>query len=207
MQRLGFHSLVIVVSFLSVFLWQKSELAAYTIPTLGILTALYLVSTLRKRKVKYKNQVLTVFLLNTSALLLIQTTGGFGSMLFFLLYFLCFYIGFSLKPEAVFVFSLAVIAFFMPDIAKDQSLINITKLASFVLLCPLAYFFGKTVSVREKELKQTDSLKDDVQEAARNILRDVSEVVKSEGATLKDQDVEKLKDIVNQSRKLEKEAE
>jgi hypothetical protein len=203
MNRFLPQSLIIAATFLLVFLWQESDFASYTVPLLGILTAVYLISTIKRKTSQYRNQILTVFLLTTSALLLIQTTGGFDSYLFFLLYFLCFYIGFTLIPETVFVFAIATAVFFFPSIGQE-AFIYVAKLASFLLIAPLAYFFGKTLVAREKELTETEALKEETQYISKSIIKDVSDIVKSEGKSLKNEDIERLKDIVDKSKELEK---
>ena len=210
MNRFFFQSLIIVLTFLAIFIWQKSILALYTVPLLGILTALYLIASFKRKGganpgMKYRNQILTVFLLTTSSLLLIQATGGINSMLFFLLYFLSFYIGFTLIPETVFVFSIGIFLLFYPQASEGNTLFNLTKLFSFFLLCPLAYFFGKEIAVREKREQKIAELQQNTSEKAEKIIKDVEAVVKNEGKMLKEQDLEKLKDIVDQSRKLEEE--
>jgi hypothetical protein len=204
------QSVVIAISFLSVFLWKESELALYTVPALGILTSFYLIATMRPHSAKAtRNQsssLIIVFLLNTSSLLLIQATGGLHSLLFFLLYFLAFYISFMLQAETVFLFTGAVLFFFLPEIVTGDTLTNVAKIASFLLLSPLAYFFGKEIVLHERQLKETKILREDAQTTAERIIKDVSDVVKNEGATLKEEDLAKLHEIVEESRQLEKEA-
>ena len=80
------------------------------------------------------------------------------------------------------------------------------KIASFLLLSPLAYFFGKEIILREKELKEIATLKEDTQATVERIIKDVSDVVKNEGRILEEDDLAKLHDIVEESRHLEKEA-
>jgi hypothetical protein len=207
------QSVVIAISFISVFLWKESELALYTVPALGILTSFYLIATMRKSRIEKagtkvkSNALLIVFLLNTSSLLLIQATGGLHSVLFFLLYFLAFYISFMLQAETVFLFTGAVLFFFLPEAATGDTLANTAKIASFLLLSPLAYFFGKEIVLHERQLKKTNVLKEDTQATAERIIKDVSDIVKNEGKTLKEDDLAKLHDIVEESRQLEKEAE
>lgn len=213
MKDITIQSSIIFLSFLSVFLWKESQLAVYTIPTLGILTSFYLILTMKKRRFndkseeKQKNRaMLVVFLLNTSSLLLIQATGGLHSILFFLLYFLSFYISFMLQSETVFLFTGAALFFFLPEAITGDILNNIAKIISFLLLSPLSYFFGKEIILREKELKEITFLKEDAQERAERIIKDVSDLVKNEGKVLKEDDLAKLHDIVEESRQLQKEA-
>lgn len=194
MKRIGLESLLVIIVIASVFLWQKSNLSAYTVPLLAGITLLYLVTTfLRKRKLK----IVPSFLLIASSLLLILATGGIHSALFFLLYFLSFTIAFILAPETVFAFNVGLFIAFLPEGLQGDMAGNITKLASLLLLCPIAYFFGKEIQNREKRERKT-------QEAVIKIQNDVSDVIKAEGENLKEQNVEKLADIVSQTKKLEK---
>src|SRR5438552_258160 len=133
MKKFLLQSGLILVSFLLVFLWQNSQLKSYSIPALGLLTAFYIFSLIKKRHSGTKSasnsgspmQVLTVFLLTTSSLLLIFTTGGINSLLFFLLYFLSFGMSFMLIPETVFIFNIAVFLLFLPDALHQDVLSNL----------------------------------------------------------------------------------
>ncbi len=199
-------SLVILVSFILVFLWKKSEFAVYTVPLLGILVSIYLLFSLRRKlgskkrsfsqDRRDKNQLLSVFLLNTSALLIILSTGGLHSALFFLLYFINFYLALMLVPETAFVFTIAVIILFFPEVVEGNLFANGIKIFSLVFLCPLAYFFGKGLQVSErKEIV--------IEQSASKIEKDVSELVKSQGKDFKEENIDKLHDIVEQAKKLE----
>jgi len=206
MKDLSIQSLILGISILSVFIWGKSELTVYTVPLLGICTSFYLVIAMKRKSQNIGNRLLTTFLLTTSSLLLIQATGGLHSILFFLIYFMAFYISFSLRSETVFLFTIAIFFFFLPDVMTGDILTNSTKIISFLLLSPLAYFFGKEVVLHEKEVAEIKELKTEAKETAERIIKDVSEVVKNEGKTLKEEDLARLHDIVEESRQLEKEA-
>jgi hypothetical protein len=195
MKQFFSEALIFILLIAAVFLWQKSTLSAYTVPLLGLLTFIYLVSTFKRSK---QIKALPVFLLTVSSLLLILSTGGIYSALFFLLYFLSFTIAFVLQPQTVFTFNLILFLFFLPESLQGDSLINLTKISSLLLLSPLAYFFGKEIQSREKKEKQ-------VKETVKRIQSDIAEVVKTDGANLKEQEVKELADAISQTRELEKE--
>src|SRR3990167_7068610 len=76
----------------------------------------YLIVSFRKKGSKGfapRGESWTIFILNTVVLLLIISTGGFTSTLFFLLYFLVFGIAFVFEPPTVFVFVVGAIIFFV----------------------------------------------------------------------------------------------
>lgn len=200
MKRFLFHSLLLVCCFLFIMYWTKSNYEQYTPPLLGGLTLLYVISTMKR---KWRNSALSILALTVNALLLILTTGGMNSMLFFLLYFLSFSIGFILSSESVFVFSLLIILLFLPQSIQENTLLNYTKLTSFLLLSPLAYFFGKEMHTHEKEERKLIQKEKDIELATERIISDVSEIVQNEGPALMEQDVEKLHDIIQQTKELE----
>jgi len=203
MNRLLLQSLLIIFCFLFVYFWQRSPLTEFTVPLVGLLSACYVILSFKNKSLRgitadtRPTQLLSVFLILTTSLLLILSTGGLHSLLIFLLYFLAFHLAFLLEPTVVFVFCLSVIVFFFPEFQRENLLPDVVKLISLVLLSPLAYFFGQEIKRREKEKRHT-------MHAAERIIQDVSEIVKNEGKTLKEKDIELLKDIVDESRELEK---
>lgn len=177
------------------FLWQKSPLSEFTIPLLGLLTFIYVLTSFTK---KVTTKPLPIILLIISTILLLLSTGGIHSVLFFLLYFLSFALAFSFPPITVFAFNVAVVLCFLPEAVTGDVLINSIQLASLLLLSPLAYFFGKEIQNREQHALRAE-------ETIKKIQDDISDVVKTEGQNLKDEDVDKLADAVKQTRTLEKE--
>lgn len=198
MNRFPVQVLLLFFSFFGVFLWQKTSTQEYTSVLLGIITLFYLFFTFKKTQAP-----LRVILLNTCVLLLIFATGGMQSILFFLLYFLSFSIGFLLIPETVFVFGLLVILLFLPESLQGNFVPEVVKLLSFLLICPLAYVFGKEVNTHEKMESILTTREAKTHEAAEQIVEDVSDIVKAENTPLKEEQIERLRDIVTQSRKLE----
>lgn len=91
-----------------------------------------------------------IFLILTCILLLVASTGGITSPIFFLLYFLLFGITVMYEPIVIFVFVTGMIfAFFQQAIANDI-FSNMIRLGSLLLLSPLAYFFGTEFKKKEK---------------------------------------------------------
>lgn len=196
MKRLFTEAIVLTLIITAAFIWQKSSLATYTISLLGFLTLLYLIATFTK-KIHYKP--FPILLLVMSSLLLILSTGGFHSPLFFLIYFLSFTIAFILHPPIVFIFNIVLFLFFLPESLSGDMFANITKLLSLFLLSPIAFFFGREIRLREKRAKKT-------KEITEKIKSDVSEIIKAEGTTMQESEVQKMADIVKQTKELEKDS-
>lgn len=204
MKPFFFHSSLLILSFAAVFLWQKMGMADLAPVAIGVLSILYLVFAFRQRGKSPHRHTATIVLLVTMTLLLIATTGGFSSLLFFLLYFLSFSVAFTLVPESVFVFAGLVLLTFLPESMTGSLIPNFLKLASFILLCPLAYFFGKEIRFREKEARHLKEIERDAEDAADTIIKDVSDILVHEQGRMPEQDLNKLADIVRQTRRLEK---
>ena len=198
------QSLLIILSFAIAFLWQNSPLANYTIPALGFLIFVYLI-TFAKKSQKNQRQLggtLDIMILNTAILLLIFSTGGLTSNLFFLLYFVGFGIAFVFTPPTVFIFVLSAIAVFYPDIFQNDLMGNIVRLGSLALISPLAYFFGREYRKRDFQEEKIEATSD----AADAITKDVSKVLENEKQNLKEEDVERLSDVLEKKETLREES-
>lgn len=145
--RFIWQSLLLALSFGFVFFWQHTPLSRYTIQSLGFLILLFLLISTRKkglRKISLDGDTLwTVFTLNTLVLLIVFSTGGFSSPVFFLLYFLGFGVAFAFSPATVIVFVAGMLLNFLPLALKEDATRNLVMLGSLVLISPLAFFFGR----------------------------------------------------------------
>lgn len=196
------QSSVLVASFLLVYLWQQTQLASYTIQALGFLIFLYIITSLRTKGVMpadiAKSGYLQIFILNTVILLLIFSTGGLESALFFLLYFILFGIAFVFDPKTVFVFAAGVFLLFFQEASKGDYTKTFTLLGSILLISPLAFYFGK-------EFRFSSKLERKTQQSAQTIAKDIDVVLKKDGASMEEEDVEKLDEILEETEKLRKE--
>ncbi len=201
---------LLVLSFVLVFFWRFLQLSDLTVPVIGVLVAAYLVLSLRKRGKGFLTMggegPWGIFILNTLIFLLIFSTGGFNSLLYFLLYFLAFGIAFVFAPSMVFVFVLGTIVIFLPDALKTDLLNSGLKLGSLLLLSPLAYFFGAQYRKTDQEEEKVEALEERTKEAADTIAEDIEEVVKDEKANLKGPDLEKLNEILEETEDLRAES-
>lgn len=204
------HILVLVVSFGLVFMWEQTFLSDYTIQALGVLIVTYLVISFIRRKKKLENANFSgasdIFILNTAILLLISITGNLYSPLFFLLYFLGFGITFIFEPITVFIFALGTIAVFLPEAIKNGSIESFIRIGSVLLIAPLAFFFGKEYKDRDEQEEQITEMKEREEDAGKTIAKDVEEVITEEKEALKQKDVEKLNEILEEAESLREES-
>jgi len=80
------------------------------------------------------------YLLSFIVNLLVFTTHGLNSPVFFLIYFLLFTIAFQHPPSLTLAYSLVLILFLSPSLNSSASLLS---LASLFLIAPLACFIGR----------------------------------------------------------------
>ncbi|MBI4079134.1 MAG: hypothetical protein HY429_02450 [Candidatus Levybacteria bacterium] len=206
--------ILLLSSFLLVFVWQKTALALYTLQALGALMVLLIILSIKRKHIFPQDHSinpfaafgedspLTIFLFNTIVLLFVFATGGFTSPFFFLLFFLVFGVAFFLEPSIVFVFTIGTIAIFFPDALKDDVWGNMFKLGSIALIAPLSYFFGKGSKDQMKKEQQIEKVKEKTTTAAKTVTEDISAVLNDPKTSLTDEDKNKLTNARNQSEKI-----
>lgn len=206
--KLVWQSLLLVLSFVSVYLWQKTILSGYTIQIFGFLIFLYLIILFRKKGAPVKkisfssNESSAIYILNTVILLLIFSTDGLSSALFFLLYFIAFGIAFVFEPLTVFVFVIGTILIFLPDALENDVMKNLIMLGSLGLISPIAFFFGREYKQDEKKDEHIEKLEENAKNTSEKIKNDVEEILQEE--EINPNEAEKLKDILEQTKKLQK---
>ncbi|MDO8658855.1 MAG: hypothetical protein Q7K55_09000 [Candidatus Levybacteria bacterium] len=206
--KLVWQSLLLIFSFVSVYVWQKTILSGYTIQIFGFFIFLYLIVLFRKKGAPVKrlsfsnNESSAIYILNTVILLLIFSTNGFLSALFFLLYFMAFGIAFVFEPLTVFVFVIGTILIFLPDALKNDVMKNLIMLGSLGLISPIAFFFGREYKQDEKKDEHINKLEENAKNTSEKIKKDVEEILQEE--EINPNEAEKLKDILEQSNKLQK---
>jgi hypothetical protein len=205
------QALVLILSFVFVFVWKETPLINYTVALSGALIVLYILFSARNKGKGFVQMggegPWGIFFLNTVILLLISSTGGIDSVLFFLLYFLCFGIAFAFEPAVIFVFVLGAILVFIPEALKGDLLVNLLKLGSLLLISPLAFFFSNEYRKNDKETEAIEALEERTKDAADTISEDIEEVIKDEKENLKGEDMEKLNEILEETEDLRAESE
>ena len=208
--KLLIQAIVLILSFVLVFIWQQTILSGFTIQALGVLVLLYIILSARKKG----QGIMTlggdgpwgIFILNTLILLLIFATGSISSPIFFLLYFLGFGIAFVFEPPAIFVFIIGALLIFLPDTLSGDVTGNFLRVGSLLLISPLAYFFGREYRRSDKDENDMEALQERTKEAADTISQDLEEVIKEEKENLKEKDIEKLNEILEETEDLRMES-
>lgn len=199
-------SLILLGSFALVFVWQNSQLAAYSIPFIGFLVFMFLLISIRNKQNLNLGGPVNFFILNTVILLFIFSTGGIESNLFFILYFLLFAAAFIMDSRSVFIFPAGVIILFWSQIFQNDVGANVIKMASISILSPLAYFFGREFTKNENQEDEIVKTKERAASAGDDISKDTKEVLQSAESKLTQQEKEKLSEVVEESEDLRQES-
>jgi len=201
------QSILLLSSFVLVFLWAASPFSKYSIQLVGLMIFFYiLISARNRRKINFVNESpFAIFALNSVILLLIFQTGGLTSPLFFLLYFILFGIAFVFEANLVFVFAAGVIATFITQVFVGDTIINLLKVGSFIILSPMAYLVGTQTKFGVKSQQTVEDLKERTKESANTISKDVETVLKDQEENLPAEDVEKLNEVLEETEDLREE--
>ena len=106
------------------------------------------------------------------------------------------------EPYTIIAFAIGIVLIFIPEAIKGDVIGNFIRLGSIVLISPLAFFFGKEY---KKSGEDIEKIKEKTEVAAETIEREVEDVLQEEKANLKKKDVEKLEEVIEETKKLRKE--
>lgn len=189
----------ILLSFLLVFFWQQSSFSAYTIPVIGFLVFIFLLVSFRNKHNFNFGGAASFFVLNTVLLLLVFSTGGLTSNLFFILYFLVFAAAFIMHPKSVFAYPVGVIIVFWPVLFTGDVTENLVKVVGLTLLTPLAYLFGNEFRRSDQKTDEVIATKEREISAADQISADVEELLHQDKSELNEKEIEKLNEILEET--------
>lgn len=197
------QSLFLISSFAVVFFWQYAGLEKYTIQTIGLLVFAFLIVAARDKSRKiYIDSGISIFILNSIILLLIFSTGIFASNLFFLVYFLLFGIAVVFDPRLIFLFVAGMVLVLLGPAMQEDVFANGLKLLSFIIISPLAYFFGTQYNKQTHEQEEVVKVKERAKEAADNIAEEVGGLIKDKKDELGHEDLNRLNEILEEAQDL-----
>lgn len=175
---LGFltHSLFLISAVGLTFFWVNDPtLSLYTLQLIAVFILLYFLSNwLNRRKDTQGVKALPPLRWNTSVIftmvvmLLVVSTGGLISPLFFLIYFLLFGLSLTLEPPVTIILTTCLIIFFYIN-SPNATFDNLLPLMSLILITPLALFFGRQYLQLMQQKGEIKILKIKEQVAKHNI--------------------------------------
>ncbi len=138
------HTFILSVAIFFIFVWTQSPvLNSYNLQLTGALILLYFGSKYLIRRVGSTLMIETVMLISV-VLLLIFSSGGLNSPIFFVLFFLLFGIALLFDPYQAAIASFLLVSLFLWTNFSNLSSIMIIDLVSLILMAPLAIIFGNS---------------------------------------------------------------
>lgn len=151
------------------WLWTTtSALNQYNLQLTGALTLLYFGSKFFLRSSNHHRlDITSTAILNSICLLLIFSTGGLSSPLFFLLFFLLITLALLFEPIQAVVVSVTLVFIFLLDNYSSLGTTKIINLLSLLVMTPIALAFSRNylailvakgrINILEKALEDTES--------------------------------------------------
>lgn len=193
-----FDAGILILSFLLVWLFQEFSLMDLTVPLLGLLMAIYLVTSFLKatNSALAFHDPLHAFLLTTIILLLIVSTGSLTSPFYFLLYFLLFGLSFLLNPASSITFAALSCLFFLPNLIATDYIKGMLQIGSFITVSPLAYYCGAEYQEHIRITRATERL-------VNAIAKDISKIINDDSKVLTNTETKALTDMLNKLERAE----
>lgn len=143
--RFILHSLFLIAAVVLAYIWTSNpELSYYTLQLTAVFILFFFLNQFISRRRRQKvNLTIDAVIFTMVILLLVSSTGGLTSPLFFLIYFLMFGLALLFEPPITLSLTLAMIIFFVLTPTKEEPLTEILQLFSLLLITPLALFFGR----------------------------------------------------------------
>lgn len=169
--KTALHVLILGVAVILTFFWVINEKANYYSLQLSALLLLTLVIT--HHILKPASFKLVESTASTIAILLVtQATGGIGSPLFFLNYFLLFELSLLLEMAIPMILSVFLIFFYALTNDVVQTPFLVTALLAFPIMTPLSYYFGRLYQRGENQRREIRNLSRKVEELEEELVEE-----------------------------------
>lgn len=160
------HTAILLFSIFIMWLWSSDpNLVIYNLQLTGVLSLVYFAIKFFLRDIDHKySDILSMAILNSICLLLIFSTGGITSPLFFLLDFLLIAIALLMDPSQAAVASVVIAGLFFWQNFETLNTEKIINVASLLLMAPVAVLFSKTYIDNLKSKGRIEVLEDVIRE-------------------------------------------
>ena len=133
------HAFFLSATVLLVWFWANNPvLTVYNLQLTAFLVIVYFLGRLLIKK--NTGLILDTIIFTAVLLLVLSSTGGLGSPLFFLVYFLLFAVSLLFDPPITLTLTLALTLYFANSLSSIHTAI---QLLSLLFISPLAIYFGK----------------------------------------------------------------
>lgn len=177
MAKFLLHSFFLIAAVILAFFWtQNPFLSYYNLQLMAVFILFFFVNQILARHHRQKiNLTIDAVVFTMIILLVVISTGGLTSPLFFLIYFLMFGLSLLFEPLITVSLTAAIVLFFLftPSEANPQN--ELLQLFSLILITPVALFFGKQYL---RVLKDEEKIK--IMEEEEKILEEQIQVEESD---------------------------
>ena len=156
MAKFLLHTLFLFVAVALAFFWTSNpHLSYYNLQLIAGFVLFFFLNQIISRRHRQKiNLTIDAVIFTVITLLLVISTGGLTSPLFFLIYFLMFGLALLFEPLISVSLTAAIVLFFLFSPTKEEPVAELLQLFSLLLITPVALFFGKQyLKVLEDEEK------------------------------------------------------
>lgn len=180
------HTSFLITSIIAIWVWSNTpSLNIYNLQLTGALTLLYFAFKKFSRPVNHKKfDVSSTVILNSICLLLIFSTGGVLSPLFFLLDFLLITIALLLEPRQALVSSLLLASLFLWQNQNTLNTEKIINIVSLLLMTPVAIIFSNNYLENLKSQGRIQVLEEAIKEEEADSLLWISKTKPSIASVL-----------------------
>ena len=197
------HSLILIAAVALSFIFPKTNLAAFELQiTAGLFNVLYLARKFIASK-NPSSRLIESVIFTLIIVGIVNSTGGVGSMFFFLIYFLLFSLSLLLEPIIAITTTIALVTFFLLSLPQGQDLKSLLPILSLAFITPFAMFLGQEHSRNEKLKEKNEKIQADsmlfITLLIKNHLKNIREAVEN---FVGDHELDIIKKSANRMEKL-----
>ena len=139
------HTLFLIIAVALAFFWTSNpSFSYYNLQLIAVFILFFFINQILARHHRHKiNLTIDAVIFTVIILLLVISTGGLTSPLFFLIYFLMFGLALLFEPLISVSLTAVIVLFFLFTPTKKEPLNELLQLFSLLLITPVALFFGK----------------------------------------------------------------
>jgi len=139
------HTLFLLIAVALAFFWTSNpSFSYYNLQLIAVFILFFFINQILARHHRHKiNLTIDAVIFTVIILLLVISTGGLTSPLFFLIYFLMFGLALLFEPLISVSLTAVIVLFFLFTPTKKEPLNELLQLFSLLLITPVALFFGK----------------------------------------------------------------
>jgi len=178
MLKFALETIFLLVAVCLAFFWTSNPtLSYYTLQIITLFVLLFFGNQVIGRKKRSRtNLIIDAVVFTLIVFLLIGSTGGLTSPLFFLTYFLMFGLAILFEPLVTLSLALALIVLFFLTTKPENMLTEIVQLASLLMVTPLALFFSRQYINYLKDEEKIEILTEEENRLETEVKKDENEV-------------------------------